>query len=410
MKVGLVGAHPAPSVEQITDVHGGRLAAMAGALAARGLEVTVYSVRPRDSGSDAVVTDMGYRVAHLPGPGTTPYASDASLAPILGDFARFLTARLAVDQPDVVHAGSWMYGVAAQLAADRHGIPSVQSLPELSAVVLRRQGRRIGPSSRASFERLLVRTATRVTAPCAEDVAELTELGCRRARISVLPQAVDAELFSSMGRVDDRRDAPRIVLLARELMPHKGIEDVIGALSRLSAAELVVVGGPDPGRLDGDPDVCRLRRVAAGRGVGSRVRFTGRLPLERLPSLLRSADVFVSASWYEPFGLPVVEAMSCGVPVVATAAGGMLDTVINDVTGFLVPPRDPVKLADALGEVLHGGALRRGMGLAGRTRVRSRYGWDRIAAEAQSIYERAVVDAGPHLSASSPTGAEAVGA
>jgi glycosyltransferase involved in cell wall biosynthesis len=88
----------------------------------------------------------------------------------------------------------------------------------------------------------------------------------------------------------------------------------------------------------------------------------------------------------------------------------MLDTVINDVTGFLVPPRDPVKLADALGEVLHGGPLRRGMGLAGRTRARSRYGWDRIAAEAQSIYERAVVDAGPHLSASSPTRAEAVGA
>lgn len=404
MKVGLVGTHPASVVDRVQDVHGSRLAALAGALASRGADVTVYGVGPRGAGPDVVATELGYRVVLMPGPETNPYASDASVAPIMGDFAQFLAARLAVDQPDVVHTESWIYGVAAQLAADRLGIASVQSLPELSGVVQRRQARTVGPGSRARFERLLVGTATRVTASCTEDVLELTRLGCRRARISVLPKAVDTELFSSIGPGADRIGVPRIVMVARDLLPHKGIEDVIGALARLPKAELVVMGGPHPDRLPDDPDVCRLRTVATERGVGDRVHLTGRVPLERLPSTLRSADVFVCASWYEPFGLPVVEAMSCGVPVVATAAGGMLDTVVNDVTGILVPPRDQVKMTEALGEVLHGGALRRGMGLAGRTRARSRYGWDRIAAETQTIYEAAIAAAGTKL------GTQAVGA
>jgi D-inositol-3-phosphate glycosyltransferase len=115
--------------------------------------------------------------------------------------------------------------------------------------------------------------------------------------------------------------------------------------------------------------------------------------------MLRSADVLAAPSWYEPFGLPVVEAMACGVPVVASEAGGMLDTVIHDVTGLLVPARKPARLAKALAQVVQGGALRRGMGLSGCGRARSCYSWERVAAESVSIYQRALDD---HSSASQP--------
>lgn len=393
MKVGLVGTHPVPTVERPSDGHGARLARLAEAMAARGADVIVYSVRPQGAGPDLVSTEKGYRIADMPGPGGTAYASDTSLAPVMGEFAQFIVRRLAADRPDVVHARSWMYGVAAQVAADRLGIASVQSLPELSAVVHRRQERVIGPASRARFERLLVRSATRATVSCEQDVVELIGLGCRRVRVSVLPEAVDTELFCR-APVGDRGDIPRIVTVARELKPHKGIEDIIGALKRLPDAELVIGGGPLAGRVNDDVDVRRLRTVAADHGVAERVRFAGWIPQSRLPQLLRSADVFVSASWYEPFGLPVLEAMSCGVPVVATAAGGMLDTVVGDVTGLSVPQRDPIGLAKAIAEVLHGGPLRRGMGLAGRGRACSRYGWDHIAAETEAVFERAMRDVG----------------
>jgi D-inositol-3-phosphate glycosyltransferase len=410
MKVGLVGTHPGPGVGRPQSVHGSRLAALAGALADRNVEVTVYSYLAGTSRPEAVDSDTGYRVVYLPGPGSADDSSDAVLAPVMGDFARFLVDRWAVDRPQVVHAGSWMYGVAAQLAASRHGIATVQSLSELSGVVHRRQGRQLGPVTRARFERLLARSATRVTASCTEDVVEVARLGCPRGRVSVLPQAVDTELFSPVGATDLRTSERRIVAVARELAPYKGLESVIAAIARLPATELIIVGGPHREQLSDDADARRLRTLAAGRGVANRVHLTGGLPMNRLPGLLRSADAYACASWYEPFGLPVLEAMACGVPVVATAAGGMLDTIIDDVTGFLVPPRSAGDLAKALGEVLNGGVLRNGMGMAGMTRARSRYSWDRIAAEAQTIYERAADEVGRHPAVDSVDRTQAVGA
>jgi glycosyltransferase involved in cell wall biosynthesis len=394
MKVGLVGTHAANGAGDDSRSHAGdRLPRLAKALAARGADVTVYSCQPDGWSPDS--EDVGYRVVSLPVPANGVDAhdeSDAGLAPIMGQVARFLAARWASDRPDVVHAGAWTYGVAAQLAADRHDIPSVQSLSQLSGAVQRRQGRHIGPVARARFERLLARSATRVTAACTEDVLELVKLGCPRSRASVLPEAVDVDEFSHVGPAAPKGGQHRVIAVAREFLPHKGLDDLIRAMPRVPSAELVIVGGPRRDQLGLDPGARRLRGLAADVGIRSRFHLTGWIPPERLPPLLRSADAFASPSWYEPFGLPVLEAMACGVPVVASDAGGMLDTVIHDVTGMLVPARNSRALATTLAEVLQVDVLRNGMGSAGRTRAVSRYGWDRIAVEAEVIYERAIAD------------------
>jgi D-inositol-3-phosphate glycosyltransferase len=386
MRVGLVGSHQAGvgGEPQAAD----DVTSLATALVARGVDVVGYSCQP-----DTV--EMSYPVVNLAAPAAAPEArSDADLSPIVGDFARFLSAEWGDDPPDVVSAASWIHGVAAQLAADHHGIPTVQALPRLGHAAHRRQGRRVGPGPQPRFERLLARSAQRVFVSCTEDLAELVGLGCARRRLSVLPQAVDVEHFTSVGPVAPRGSEQRIVTVARELLPHKGLEDLVRTLPRLPAAELVVVGGPDRHRLDWDAGACRLRSLALDLNVSGRLHLTGHVAREDLPPILRSADVFAAPSWYEPFGLPVVEAMACGVPVVASAAGGMLDTVVHEVTGLLVPPRDPAKLAKALDDVLRAGALRNGMGLAGRVRARSRYCWDRVAAEAHTTYELVVQEAG----------------
>jgi D-inositol-3-phosphate glycosyltransferase len=385
MRVGLVGSHQASvdgGLQAVDDV-----TSLATSLAAGGIDVVGYSRRPS-------AVDVGYPVVRLPAPAeATGASSDAALAQIVGDFARFLLAAWGDHPPDVVSAVSWIDGVAAQLAADHHGIPTVQALPELARAAQRRQGRRIGSAAQPRFERLLARSAQRVAVPCTEDLAELVSLGCARRRLSVLPQAVDVEHFTSVGPVAPRDSERRIVTVARELLPHKGLEDLVRTLPRLPAAELVVVGGPDRHRLDWDAGACRLRSLALDLNVSGRLHLMGHVAREDLPSILRSADVFAAPSWYEPFGLPVVEAMACGVPVVASAAGGMLDTVVHEVTGLLVPARDPTKLAKALDAVLRAGALRNGMGLAGRVRARSRYCWERVAAESNTIYELAVQEA-----------------
>ena len=93
--------------------------------------------------------------------------------------------------------------------------------------------------------------------------------------------------------------------------------------------------------------------------------------------------------WYEPFGIVPLEAMACGVPVVASAVGGMLDTVVHDVTGYFVPPGRPRECAEAV-SILRDSFLRRSLGLAGRDRACARYSWDRVADDTLRIYERLV--------------------
>ncbi len=113
--------------------------------------------------------------------------------------------------------------------------------------------------------------------------------------------------------------------------------------------------------------------------VLDRVRLLGRVSRSELPALLRSADIVVCMPWYEPFGMVPLEAMACGRPVVASAVGGIVDTVVDGATGTLVRPQRPDMLAHALRRLLSDPVRRAGFGLAGRERAVMRYRWDRIA-------------------------------
>ena len=156
------------------------------------------------------------------------------------------------------------------------------------------------------------------------------------------------------------------MLSVGRLVPRKGFDTVIRALAAVPDAELVVVGGPAAGDLADDPEAVRLRRLAERLGVADRVRLVGAVPRPDMPALLRSADLVVCAPWYEPFGLVPLEAMACGVPVVATAVGGFLDTVVDGVTGILVPPQRPDRLAAAIRKLLAEPFWREAFGTAGR--------------------------------------------
>jgi glycosyltransferase involved in cell wall biosynthesis len=153
-------------------------------------------------------------------------------------------------------------------------------------------------------------------------------------------------------------------------------------------AELVIVGGPARADLTDDSEAQQLQRLAAQLGVADRVRLHGGVTRGEMPALLRSADLVACTPWYEPFGIVPLEAMACGVPVVATAVGGIRDTVVDDVTGHLVPPRDPRALGDAIAGLLRDRVRRKALGAAGRERARARYTWDRVAADTERVYEK----------------------
>src|ERR671938_337834 len=121
--------------------------------------------------------------------------------------------------------------------------------------------------------------------------------------------------------------------------------------------------------MDADPEVQRLRLIAKEAGVAQRGAIPRRVGRDRIPGLLRSADVAVTPPWYEPFGMVPLEAMACGVPVVATGVGGHLDTVLDGRTGALVPPRDPAALAQRLRELLADPARLAAIGSAAAARA-----------------------------------------
>ncbi|MFI9009313.1 glycosyltransferase [Actinosynnema sp. NPDC053489] len=388
MRIAMVSEHASPlAVLGGVDAGGQNVhvAALSEALSARGHDVVVYTRRDDPGLPERVRTEQGYDVVHVPaGPARAVPKDD--LLPHMGEFARFLERRWEQEPPDVVHAHFWMSGLASVLAARKAGAPVVQTYHALGTVKRHHQGADdTSPGERIGIERMIGREADRIAATCYDEVTELMRMGVQRSRISVVPCGVDPVRFRPEGPVERRTHRNRVVSVGR-LVPRKGFQDLICALRSLPDTELVIAGGPvDVGS---DPEARRLARYAERVGVRNRVRLAGQVSRDAMPALLRSADVVACVPWYEPFGIVPLEAMACGVPVVASAVGGLTDTVVDGVTGVLVPPRDPSALARALHSLLSDEARREACGLAGLDRVGVRYTWDRIAQDTERVYER----------------------
>ncbi|HWB71426.1 MAG TPA: glycosyltransferase [Egibacteraceae bacterium] len=392
MRVAMVSEHASP-LAPVGEVDAGgqnvHVGALAVALGRRGVRVTIHTRRDDPGLPRRVPLAPNVVVDHVDAGPPRPLPKDA-LLPHMDAFATDLRRCWALQPPDVVHAHYWMSGLAAMRAAAPSHFPLAQTFHALGTVKRRHQGESdTSPRQRVPVERYIARTADRVLATCRDEVAELAGLGADPTRVTVVPCGVDLDAFTPDGATEARALRRRLVVVGR-LVERKGVGDVIAALADLPGVELVVAGGSDAARLDADPEVGRLRALARRLGVAERVQLRGRVRRRDLPGLLRSADAVVCPAWYEPFGIVPLEAMACGVPVVATAVGGMLDTVVDGVTGVHVPPRRPRRLAQALRALLGDARRRAAMGVAGRARVCRWYGWDSVADATGRAYEQLV--------------------
>ena len=367
--------------------------ALATALVERGHEVVVYTRRDSPALPRRVTMRPRLQVEHIAAGPAVPIAKD-QLLPYMVAFAEGLARAWKADRPDVVHAHFWMSGLASIQAAAPFGVPVVQTFHALGVVKRRWQADQdTSPPSRVDIERWVGCRADRVIATCSDEATELRSLGVAADRIDVVPCGVDVSLFRPADRENrSPRSTPRLLIVSR-LVPRKGVEEAIRALALIPAAELVVVGGPGIEQLDADPEVARLRQVMVECGVSDRVFLTGHLPHEELPAVIRTSDLLLAVPWYEPFGITVLEAMACGVPVIGSAVGGLLDTVVPGVTGLLVPRRDPSSIAAPTRLLLNDEPRRAAMGRAGLERVRELYTWERIAEQTEQSY-REVLRAG----------------
>ena len=394
MRIAMVSEHASPlAVLGGTDAGGQNVhvAALSTELARHGHEVVVYTRRDDPALPHRVRLAPGVVVEHVDA-GPPEAVSKDLLLPYMDDFAAELAAAWAVKRPDVVHAHFWMSARAALTAAIPLDVPVVQTFHALGVVKRRHQGvKDTSPGERLEEERRIIASADWIVATCSDEVFELVRLGADQRRISVVPCGVDVEHFTPRGPSEPRRPGLRRVLSVGRLVERKGFGNVMEAVARLPRVELIVAGGPERGRLADDPEGARLLRLAEDLGIADRVELRGAVHPERMPMLIRSADVVVSAPWYEPFGIVPLEAMACGVAVVASAVGGMIDTVVHRRTGLHVPPRRPEAIAAPLRELLGDDALRAALGAAGARRARTHYTWSRVAHGTLETYD-AVVD------------------
>jgi glycosyltransferase involved in cell wall biosynthesis len=272
-----------------------------------------------------------------------PYLALA-LPLMLGGFAR--AARRAARDADLVHA-HWLPTGAVALATGKPFLVQVHGTDlELA--------RRVPLLARAVLSR-----ARLVIAPSTALAEEASRLGAGDVRL--IPPGVDVP-----DEVADEAEPPE-VLYAGRLSPEKGIRELVAAAEGLP----LVVSGDGP-----------LRSEVP--------KALGFVPYDELERLYGRAAVVACPSHREGFGFVCAEAMAHGRAVVASGVGGLLDLVVHEETGLLVPPHDVGALRAALQRLLADGELRRRLGGAARERIREHFSWERFGDETMRAYEDAL--------------------
>jgi glycosyltransferase involved in cell wall biosynthesis len=418
MKIALISAQasPLPALGGV-DAGGQNLyvAQVAQRLVDEGHTVDVFTRRDAQDQAPVVYLRQGLRVLHVPA-GPAACMPQEQLLQHMPEFAdaclRLVDAGLRYD---VVHANFFLSGWVAMELKRRAGLPFAMTFHSLGRVRCEHRQEADGfPPERIDIERRIVQEADALIAECPQDQEDLVRLyGAPRHRISMVPCGFDPQEFAPMSRQEARRqlglDADEfIVLQLGRMVPRKGVETVVQAMALLpreTLPRLLVVGG-ESDRADAriTPEIGRLQRIAQEAGVADIVGFPGRKQRDQLRAYYCAANVFVTTPWYEPFGITPLEAMACGTPVVGSAVGGIRYSVVDSLTGYLVPPRDPQALAARLLHLHEHPSLARAMGLAGLRRAQMMFTWEQVAAQLAAAY-RLVLEQGavaprhphPHL-------------
>jgi glycosyltransferase involved in cell wall biosynthesis len=282
--------------------------------------------------------------------------------------------------PDVVHL---------------HTARAFSLVPYLPGSVVRVVTRRMDypPRGARAYVRWLYGQADEVIAISAAVRAALVSRGIPGERIAIVPSGVDVARFADTDR-DGARHAlgidrtTLVVALVAALVERKGQRVLLEALALLAARgtrPLCLFAGVGP---DGD----RLLARAAELGLGPQVRWLGRV--DDVTRVLAAADVTAAPSLAEGLGVAVIEAMAASRPVIASAVGGIPESVRDGVEGLLVPPGDPGALADALERCLADPGLRARLGAAGHRRA-AEFSTSAMARGTESIYVRALEGSRP---------------
>jgi starch synthase len=305
----------------------------------------------------------------------------------------------ALDEVSLVHSHTWYANLGGHLAKLLYDIPHVMTSHSLEPLRPWKRDQLGGGYALSSFcERTAIEAVDAVIAvssSMAEDIRRVYP-AIDPSRIAVIHNGIDPDEYRHDERVDVLErygidpHRPSVVWIGR-VTQQKGISHLLDMAGLIipDVQLILLAGAPDTPEIGAE---MRERASSLARSRSGVHWIEGMLPRQEVIQLLSHASVFVCPSVYEPFGLINLEAMACGLPVVATAVGGIPEIVVEGVTGHLVTVgSDPSALGAALAErvnaLLVAPSIATAMGKEGRRRVEEQFSWQAIARTTMRLYE-----------------------
>jgi glycogen(starch) synthase len=293
--------------------------------------------------------------------------------------------RLAEEwKPDVLHLHTAWFAPVANAIREKTGLPLVFTVHSLD-----RAEYEIGQLSCGWEEQdAMIRSATRVIALCGDERQLLSVYFPPEvlSRVRIVGNGIeDAPAAQAAAfRVRDGAKAPLILYTGR-FVERKGIHDLLSAiprvLERVPEAQFVLIGG-----YGGGVEIERQWMADTLRPYRANVRFTGWLTPDKVAEWYSVADILVVPSWYEPFGMVILEGMLYGLPIASTEVGGPAEILRHGRTALLFPSKDIGGLADCLVQLSSSSDLRRTLGRAAAEEVRRTWLWPQVVMRMEAVY------------------------
>jgi D-inositol-3-phosphate glycosyltransferase len=397
LTIAMLCIHSSPTGDLGTRDTGGMsvyVSELARELGRRGNRVDIYT---QARAAQARVREIGnnVRLVHL-SIGNAGQVPKEALYPHLVYFYEALEAFRAHQhiRYDVIHSHYWLSGCLGLLAQKHWQIPHVTMFHTLGAV---KNSTGVGaPESelRLTVERQLAGQCTSIIVGAQREKQHLMRYyQAPERRIEVIPCGVNLDRFQPCARKTARHELgflpeEKLVLYVGRFDPLKGLDRLLAAIACLRhepRLRLVVVGGDDRQK----PEALRLRSMAEKLGVYDKVTFAGRVDQEKLPLYYSAADVTVIPSYYESFGLVVLESLACGTPVVATPVGDMEHILSEPGLGLVVKDPSARSLAGGIERFFQDGCRQQVKPDIIRSAVLA-YGWPSVASAMLNKYREVI--------------------
>lgn len=408
--IALISDHADPAAEVGSEEAGGQnvyVRHVGETLASLGWHVDMFT-RKVHAEDDVIVQHSPYcRTIRLKA-GKEEYISRDKLFDHMPEFVRSFQGfqrSQGLNYP-LIHTNYWLSAWAGlelqktsgiQLVHTYHSLGAVkyQSVPNLPQIA----------NTRLMIEREILEKANCVVATSPQEQETLRSLVSNRGQIKVIPCGTDTDNFRLTSKADARAKLKfgshdKIVLYVGRFDSRKGIETLVRAFALLKEQDiknlkLVIVGGSSANMPDGE-ERTRIENITTELGLSESTIFAGRIGHDILPLYYTAADVCVIPSHYEPFGLVAIEAMACGVPVVASNVGGLKFTIISEETGLLVEPKNVEAFANGIHRILFDELWARKMRKQASANVNQRFSWSGVAIQLSELYRHVLAQSIMH--------------